>query len=91
MDTSIRSPPDDTYLIPDIRNGGIVSIAIFIVIYVDPITTQSNINTNQTFRLAIDRYNSTLARFKSESILGSFGAAYIVSCEASHTKVTVCL
>jgi hypothetical protein len=61
MDTSIRSAPDDTYLIPDIRNGGIVLIAIFIVIYVDPITTQSNINTNQTFSLAIDRYNSTLA------------------------------
>ncbi|MGC2384875.1 MAG: hypothetical protein WA631_17390, partial [Nitrososphaeraceae archaeon] len=56
MYTSIRSAPDDTYLIPDIKNGGIVSIAIFIAIYVDQIITQSNINTNQTFSLAIDRY-----------------------------------
>jgi hypothetical protein len=54
MATSIRRAPDDTYLIPDIKNGGIVSIAIFIVRYVDPIITQSNINTNQTFSLAID-------------------------------------
>ena len=56
MYTSIRSVPDDIYLIPDIKNGGIVSIAIFIAIYVDPIITQSNINTNQIFSLAIDRY-----------------------------------
>lgn len=56
MYISIRSVPDDIYLIPDIKNGGIVSIAIFIAIYVDPIITQSNINTNQIFSLAIDRY-----------------------------------
>src|SRR5215469_6674970 len=56
MYTSIRSVLDDIYLIPDIKNGGIVSIAIFIAIYVDPIITQSNINTNQIFSLAIDRY-----------------------------------
>jgi hypothetical protein len=56
MYTSIRSAPDDTYLIPDIKNGGIVSIAIFMVIYVDPIITQSNISTNQTFSSTIDRY-----------------------------------
>jgi hypothetical protein len=30
-------------------------MAIFIVIYEEPIITQSNINTNQTFRSAIDQ------------------------------------
>jgi hypothetical protein len=34
----------------------IVSIAIFIVIHVTPLLTQSNINSNQTFGLTIDRY-----------------------------------
>jgi hypothetical protein len=60
MYTNIRSAPDETYLIPDIKNGGIELMAILIVIYVDPIITQSNINTNQTFSLAIDSHRYTL-------------------------------